>query len=779
MDDSPPMAPFGRREERVEPALRRKSARGGDLDIGVTDRDRPSRGGSARRGGNGAKRGKATGRSGGNGRGRGGSRTRNERPKRGFFRRALRVVVMAFAMLVVAVGAVIAYYASQLPDLTSWAVPERPPNIQILAADGSVIANRGDTGGENVTLEELPPYLPQAIVAIEDRRFYSHLGIDPIRLGRVLIDAATSTDRPQGASTITQQLARTLFLSLDRTFERKAQEAILAVWLEIQHSKDEILEMYMNRVYFGAGAYGIDAAARVYFGKPASAVTLGEAAMLAGVLPAPSRYGPSANPEAARNRQLLVLDAMVESGYITQREADLAAAGEVATVDTTASGSLNYVADWVADLVPSFIGAIQGDITVDTTIDPDLQSVAAAQLAAGLDENGEALGVDQGAIISMEVDGAVRAMVGGRDYTESQFNRAVSAQRQPGSAFKPFVYLAALEYGLTPETIRFDQEVNIDGWTPENYTEEYLGPVSLQRALALSLNTVSAQLTAEVGPAAVVATARRLGIGSQIEPHLSIALGTSEVSLLEMTGAYATFANGGSGVIPYVIRRIHDEDGNILYERSGGDTGQVVHPQYVAMMNSMLQETVATGTGRRAAMTDWPSAGKTGTSQDWRDAWFIGYTANLVTGVWIGNDDNAPTNRASGGNLPASVWHEFMTVAHAGVPVASLPGEYYFSDAALAGGPQNIDDIINQRGVYNEYEGRYDPLPPPPNFQGDAERYNPQYDPRLDPNAQPLPPAPVGQQPASGPAPALQQQPQQGGGLFGGGGIFRRLFGGN
>lgn len=776
MDDLPPMASFGRRQERVEPALRRKTARGANLDIGVTDRDRPGRAGSVRRS-SGSQSGGA--RSGGNGgRGRGNSRSKRGAPKRGFFRRTLRVLIIAFALIIVAGGAVVAYYASKLPEVTSWAVPDRPPNIQILAADGSVIANRGDTGGETVTLEELPDYLPQAIVAIEDRRFYSHLGIDPIGLARVLFDAATSGDRLTGASTITQQLARTLFLTLDRTFERKAQEAILAVWLEVQYSKDEILEMYMNRVYFGAGAYGVDAAARVYFGKPASAVTLAEAAMLAGVLPRPSSYAPTANPEAARTRQLLVLQAMVESEYITERERELAAAGEIVTVDTTATGSLNYVADWVADLVPSFIGGIQGDIIVETTLDPNLQMVAAERLSAGLDESGEALGVDQGAIVSMDVDGAVRAMVGGRNYTESQFNRAVSAQRQPGSAFKPFVYLAALEYGLYPETIRFDQEVNIDGWQPQNYTEEYLGPVSLQRALALSLNTVSAQLTAEVGPANVVATARRLGIGSQIEPHYSIALGTSEVSVLEMTGAYATFANGGRAVIPYIIRRIQTEDGDILYQRAGGDAGQVVQPQYVAMMNSMLQETLETGTGRRATLEDWPAAGKTGTSQDWRDAWFIGYTANLVTGVWIGNDDNAPTNRASGGNLPASIWNEFMTAAHAGIPVASLPGQYFFSDPALAGAPQDIGDIIDQRGVYNEYEGRYDPLPPPDNFQGDPNRYNPQYDPRLDPNYRPLPPAPVGQEPASGP-PAAVQQPPQGGGVFGGGGFFRRLFGEN
>jgi penicillin-binding protein 1A len=682
----------------------------------------------------------------------------------------LRATVVGLIVLVVAAGAAVAYYASKLPSITSWAVPDRPPNIKVLADDGTVIANRGATGGANVTLEELPPYLYEAVVAIEDRRFYGHVGIDPVGLGRVLADAVQG-NRITGASTITQQLARTLFLTMDRTIERKIQEAVMAVWLEIKYSKEDILEMYLNRVYFGAGAYGVDAAARAYFGKPATNVTLAEAAMLAGVLPRPSAYAPTVNPEAARTRQLLVLQAMVETGYITQREADLAAATDVRTVDVSATGTGNYLADWVADLVPDFIGAIPGDIVVDTTIDPLLQAQAAITLRAGLDANGEALGVDQGAIVAMSVDGAVRAMVGGRDYAASQFNRAVNAHRQPGSAFKPFVYLTALEYGLSPHTIRFDQPVNINGWTPTNYTEgQYLGPVTLQQALALSLNTVSAQLTAEVGPAAVVSTARRLGIGAQIEANLSIALGTSEVTLLELTGAYATFANGGAGVIPYVIQRIQTEDGEVLYERSGGSQGQVVHPQYVAMMNQMLTETLVTGTGRRAVVEGWQAAGKTGTSQEWRDAWFVGYTAHLVTGIWVGNDDNSPTERASGGNLPATIWSDFMNEAHAGVPVASLPGAYV--NGPLAGGGR-ITEIINQRGVYNEYQDRYDAVPVPVPA-GAEDRYNPAYDPRYDPNyqVQPMPPAPVNALPPPPPQQQIVPPPQRGLG-----GFFRRIFG--
>ena len=730
MDDPEPMAKTRRRAERIEPALRRKGSRQGPPNLKPTQRDRAS----PNRSGGGRSAPPGRGKSGGTGRsGRIiAAQQRAKTKRRGSLRRALRVTLIGLVLVLVGGGAVIAYYAAMLPDITSWVVPDRPPNIKILAADGTLIANRGDTGGENATLEELPSYLYQAVVAIEDRRFYGHPGIDPIGLARVLFQAVTSGDRIEGASTITHQLARTLFLTMDRTVERKIQEAILSVWLEIQFSKDDILEMYLNRVYFGAGAYGIDAAARVYFGKPASTATLAEAALLAGLLPAPSRYAPTTNPEAAKARQLLVLRAMVESGFITEREAELAAVGEVTTVDNTASGSLNYVADWVADLVPSFIGAIPGDIIVDTTIDAGLQAEAAATLQDGLGENGEALGVTQGALMAMNVDGAIRAMVGGRDYTESQFNRAVSAQRQPGSAFKPFVYLSALERGLTPETIRFDQPVTIDGWTPENYSDEYLGPVSLQYALALSLNTVSAQLTAEVGPAAVVASARRLGIGSQIEPHLSIALGTSEVSLLELTDAYATFANGGSGVIPYVIRRIQTKDGEILYERSGSGPGQVVQTRYVAMMNAMLAESVTSGTGRRAVIEGWSAAGKTGTSQDWRNAWFIGFTSHLVTGIWIGNDDNSPTLQATGGNLPATMWSRFMTAAHEGIPVASLPGAYYASDPLDGAAAQNISDIITRRGAP---QGGV--VAPANGYQGPTDRYDPRYDPRLDPTYQP------------------------------------------
>ncbi|MGD9738057.1 MAG: PBP1A family penicillin-binding protein [Bauldia sp.] len=719
--------------------MRRRTAGRGDLDIGLDEQDRP--GGAPR-----TRRRAAPIRppidpdADGPRRPRRSSRGKTKKKKRGVISRIIRTSLLLLLMVVVAAGAVTAYYASKLPSITSWAVPDRPPNIKIVALDGTMIANRGDTGGENVTLEELPPYVGQAIVAIEDRRFYSHFGVDPIRLGRVVLDAVQSEDRAAGASSITQQLARTLFLTMDRTAERKIQEAILAVWLEINYSKDDILEMYLNRVYFGGGAIGIDAAARRYFNKPASQLTLSEAAVLAGLLPRPSSYAPTVNMDAARNRQLLVLTAMVREGYVTQEEADAAEALPITTVAPAASGSGSYIADWVADLVPTFIGTIPGDIVVQTTIDMQLQAEAAQAVEAGLAENGETLHVSQAAMVSMSPDGAVRALVGGRDYNASQYNRAVDARRQPGSSFKPFVYLTALERGLMPETVRIDQPVNINGWSPENYSREYLGPVSLQRALSLSLNTVAAQLAVEVGPANVAATARRLGVTSPLDPVPSIGLGTSDVTLIEMTGAYATFANGGMGVLPYVISNIRTVEGDTLYERNGSGAGQVVRIEQVGMMNTMLRETLQSGTGRGALIDGWEAAGKTGTTQEWRDAWFVGYTSHLVTGVWVGNDDNTPMERITGGNLPAAIFGDYMADAHEGQVPASLPGSYQFNnpDGFMTAPQPNIADIINNGGVTQPYGAGATATvpPPPPGYVGPIDQYQPPAGQTPDPQAQ-------------------------------------------
>ena len=582
--------------------------------------------------------------------------------------------VVASLWVVIAAGATIAWIGAHLPPIQSLEIPKRPPSIQILGTNGRTLATRGDMGGAAVPLKEMPPHLPKAFIAIEDRRFYSHHGLDAIGLVRAVVANVMRRGVSQGGSTITQQLAKNLFLTQERTVTRKLQEVVLALWLEHKFSKKEILELYLNRVYFGAGAYGVEAAAQRYFGKSARQVTLAESALLAGLVKSPSKLAPTRNFEAAERRGQLVLMAMIDAGLIGDAAAKTAMASPPRIVKQTAGGSVNYVADWVMDVINDLIGRVEQDIIVETSIDPVLQAQAEKALVDELTQKGDKFDVEQGALVAMTPSGAVRAMVGGKSYAESQFNRAVAAKRQPGSAFKPFVYLAALERGLTPNSVREDRPIALKGWKPENYTREYFGMVTLTQALAMSLNTVSVRLTLEVGPPAVVMTAHRLGIASKLEPNASIALGTSEVSVLELVGAYAPFANGGLAIVPHVVDRVRTLNGKTIYTRPSDDLGRIVEPQYVAMMNAMLRETLTIGTAKKADLPGWPAAGKTGTSQDFRDAWFIGYTSNLVTGVWLGNDDASATKKATGSGLPVEVWSKFMKPAHQGVPVAELPG---------------------------------------------------------------------------------------------------------
>jgi len=478
----------------------------------------------------------------------------------------------------------------------------------------------------------------------------------------------------QGGSTITQQLAKNLFLTQERTMQRKLQEVILAAWLERKYSKDEILDLYLNRVYFGSGAYGVEAAAQRYFGKSARNVTLSEAALLAGLVKSPSKLAPTRNYDGAERRAQVVLAAMSDAGFITDANAKAAIAASPQIVKQTAGGSINYVADWVMDVLDGVVGRVEQDIVVETTIDPTLQALAEKSLLDELTPKGAKFDVEQGAFVAMTPQGAVRALVGGKNYAESQFNRAVAAKRQPGSAFKPFVYLTALERGLTPDTIREDKPIDVKGWKPENYTHEYFGPVSLTKALAMSLNTVSVRLTMEVGPASVVRTAHRLGISSKLEPNASISLGTSEVSVMELVSAYVPFANGGVAVAPHVIERVRIAGGKLIYKARNPGLGRVIDDRHAAMMNQMMQETLTTGTARKAELGGFPAAGKTGTSQDFRDAWFVGYTGHLIAGVWLGNDDNSPTKKLTGGGMPVDIWSRFMKAAHQGLPMADLPG---------------------------------------------------------------------------------------------------------
>ncbi len=608
-----------------------------------------------------------------------GGRRKSAKRGTGFGRIAYWGAVGSLWLVIAAIGAVIVI-GVYLPPIQSLEIPKRPPSIQIVDINNRLLATRGEFYGDPVSLKELPRHVPQAFIAIEDRRFYAHWGIDPIGVSRALYANLMRRGVAQGGSTITQQLAKNLFLTQERTLTRKVQELALALWLEGKFSKTEIIELYLNRIYFGAGAYGIEAAAQRYFSKPAQKLSVAEAAMLAGLVRSPSRLAPSHNPDGAQRRAQIVLAAMVEMKFVTDDVAKIAMIRPAQAIKVTSAGSVQYVADWVMDVLNDLVGRVDQDILVETTIDPVLQASAEKALLDELAKNGEKAGVSQGAIVAMTPEGAVRAMVGGRNYTESQFNRAVAAKRQPGSAFKPFVYLTAIERGLAPDTVREDKAISIKGWKPENYSREYHGPVTLKQALAMSLNTVAVRLTQEFGPPAVIRTAHRLGIASKLEPNASIALGTSEVSLLELVSALAPLANGGLATAPHVVERVRTTSGKTLYTREQRSLGRIIEPRYVAMMNTMMHETLATGTARKADVPGWSAAGKTGTSQDFRDAWFIGYTGHLVTGVWLGNDDNSPTRKTTGGGMPVDVWTRVMRPAHQGVAVVSLPG--------LHGGPR-------------------------------------------------------------------------------------------
>jgi penicillin-binding protein 1A len=678
-------------------------------------------------------------------------------------------LVLSLWAVIAGVGVVV-WVGAHLPSIQSLEIPKRPPTIQIVGIDGSVIATRGEMPGANVALKELPPYLPKAFIAIEDRRFYSHFGIDPIGIARAAATNLLHRGVSQGGSTLTQQLAKNLFLTQERTLQRKLQEAELALWLERKYSKNEILELYLNRVYFGSGAYGVEAAAQKYFGKSARAVTLAEAAMLAGLVKSPSRLAPNRNPEGAEKRAQTVLSAMADAKFITDAQAQAAIGHPSYAVKPVGAGTINYVADWIGEVLDDLVGQVEQNIVVETSIDPKLQAVAEAAVIDELAAKSVKFKVSQGALVAMTPDGAVRAMVGGRNYSESQFNRAVTAKRQPGSAFKPFVYLTALETGLTPETVRQDAPLEIKGWKPENYSHEYFGPVTLTQALAMSLNTVAVRLGIEVGPANVVRTAHRLGIASKLEANPSIALGTSEVSLTELVGAYAPFANGGAAASPHVINRIKTAGGKLLYARKPDPAAQVIDPRYAGMMNAMMHETLVIGTAKKADIPGWYAAGKTGTSQDFRDAWFIGYTANLVTGVWFGNDDNSPTHKATGGGLPVEVWTRFMKAAHENVAVADLPGAQQSRSGDSGGGFLSNFFRAAARGNGQQIAPPSRPVP-----AGDPYASNGGY-------AQPPQQRPYPSQSQPAPRPQVVQngaRPEAANGLGGGGWLIDRLFGGH
>jgi penicillin-binding protein 1A len=604
--------------------------------------------------------------------------TKNKR--RSLTRRLINMLTTLFVTLGVVWAGLFLVLAPEMPNTADlWRVPDSP-GLTVLAADGSVLAQNGAFSSTLIDVAQMPPVLPRAVIATEDRRFYQHFGVDVIGFLRAMAANLSAGRVVQGGSTITQQLAKNLFLTPERTMLRKARELLLALWLEARLSKDDILTLYLNRVYLGAGAYGVEAAAQRYFGKSARNVTLSQAAMLAGLLKAPSRYAPTNDLARSRARAAQVLQNMVAAGYLTARQAAAAKRAPARLAHRARTRGSQYFVDWVQERLPRLVGGRDGDLIVRTTLDPDLQRAAQTALTRILTRHATPRRVAQGAVIALDFNGAVRAMVGGRSYGASQFNRAVQARRQPGSAFKPFVYLAALEAGYSPDSMMRDAPVTVDGWQPRNFSKTFRGDIALRDALALSINTVAVRLYAKIGHEKVVGAARRLGITSPIGPHPSVALGASEVSLIELTSAYVPFANGGQGVITHGIVEVRTRAGKVLFRRDRSDFGQVIKPADAARMTAMLRGAVDRGTGRGARIDGRRVAGKTGTSQNYRDAWFIGYSGNLVAGVWLGNDNDTPTKRVTGGQLPASLWRDFMQTAMASqpaqpprVPIAARP----------------------------------------------------------------------------------------------------------
>jgi penicillin-binding protein 1A len=584
------------------------------------------------------------------------------------------VKMLMLTVIWVGIAAVlfVAWCAIDLPDIHQITQPQRRPSIVLEADDGTIFARYGDLYGDRVNLSDVPKYLPEAIIAIEDRRFYSHFGVDIFGIMRAGVRDVAARHMVQGGSTITQQLAKNLFLSPERTAKRKVQEIMLALWLERTYNKDQILTAYLNRVYLGNGAYGVDAAARTYFDKPAREINLREAAIIAGLLRAPSRFAPSHDPVQSMERAKTVLQSMVEEGYITDAERKVAILSVPPPERKPGSaGDGHYFADWVAEQLEPLEQDTQQDVIVSTTLDLKLERIAERHVDDILTKQ-DGHDVSQAALITLGYDGAVKAMVGGRNYRASQFNRATQAMRQPGSAFKPIVYLAAIEQGMTPEDVFIDEPITLGHWSPENYDEKYRGPITARQALAESINTVAVRVFQRAGVGNVVDTARALGITSPLERNSTLALGASEVTPLELTSAYASLAAEGRVVMPYAIKEIRSRDGQILYQHPDAMAPAVVSASAVETLVGMMEDVVRFGTGKRAALGDRPVAGKTGTSSDYRDAWFLGFTGDYTTGVWLGNDDGSPMRKIVGGSLPAQLWHDYMVEAEAGLPERGL-----------------------------------------------------------------------------------------------------------
>ena len=654
------------------------------------------------------------------------------------------MALLSVLALIVAVAVATAYLPSY-SELTKR--NDLGQMIRVRAANGQVLVSMGPSFGKWLTYDQIPQEMRAALISTEDRRFRSHIGVDPIGLVRAVGSAVIEGHRVRATSTITQQLARNIFLTNKRDYVRKFKEAILALALERKFSKDQILELYLNREYFGGGSYGIDAASRKFFGHGADHLSLGEAAILAGLVKAPSNYAPTADVEAARARSGVVLDTMAKNGFITEQEAEEANPASIRIQQTTNNNSVRYFTDWALPQLDTLIDQTTEPIDVWTTLDPGMQAAADKAIRANAPDGA------QGALVAMDRDGAVRAMVGGKDYVSSIYNRATQAERQPGSSFKLFVYLAALESGMKPTDTIVDEPVTIDGWSPRNAERENLGPVSLREAFSRSINTVSAKIGAQVGFSTIADMARRFGLTTPISTYPSMVLGSSDVRLIEMTRAFASIQNKGVALTPYGIRRVVTADGRMLYNHDADEQRVLVAPWVAAEMTDLLQSAVLSGTGR-AAQIGRPVAGKTGTTTSNKDGWFIGFSSGLTTGVWMGRDDAKPVAGLQGGTAPARAFHDFMSVAVANRPVEQFETQVPMPDWQLTPEEEMYGD---QPVDANQMQPMVDENGMPLNNQPMPDEGYPQQQPMVRPDGTGEPT----QQELDQAFPPQQQQPRQ------------------
>ena len=631
-------------------------------------------------------------------------------------RYGLALFAVGLVALLIAVGVAMA----SLPDYSTLSKrSDLGQMIRVRAADGTLLVSLGPSFGRWLRYDEIPGTMRVAMIAVEDRRFRSHPGVDPIGVARSFKVRFDTGQWKQGGSTITQQLARNIFLTNSRTFGRKIKEAVLALAIEGKFSKDQILELYLNRVYFGGGAYGIDAASRTFFGHGAEQLSLGEAAIIAGLVKAPSNYSPTADIEAARGRAGVVVNSMVENGFLSAAAAASADPATIKLQPAPKQNSVRYFTDWALPQLDTLIDETSDPIEVWTTLDPGMQNAANRAINANTPRGA------QGALVAIDRDGAVRAMIGGRDYVDSIYNRATQAERQPGSAWKLFVYLAALESGMKPTDTLVDSPVTINGWTPRNSTRAFSGTVTLREAFARSINTISARIGDQLGFSTIADMARRFGIGGTISTYPSMVLGTSEVRLIDMTRAFAAVSNRGVSTLPYAIRKVVTSDGRLLYQHAQAEERVLVAPYVAAGMTDLLQTAVLSGTGR-AAQIGRPVAGKTGTTSSNKDGWFVGFSSGLTTGVWMGRDDARPVAGLQGGTAPARAFSDFMRVAVARRPVENFQLEVPLPDWQLEPDEEVWGNVVAE-----------------PLVDADGNPIDPGQPVPMDEYGNPVPPAPV------------------------------------